>query len=240
MTRKSHPNARRSWTADEDETLRINWPRFPAFLIAHVLERPRAAVYRRAAALGLQKAEDFHTQPLAALWNGTQEPGSIASRIKPGATPANKGLRRPGWYAGRMRETQFKKGRPASESRNYVPIGTEKVDPKRKVLMRKVTDDPALFPVNRWRPVHVMVWEAANGAVPEGHIVVFRPGLKTLIAAEITADRLETVTLAENMRRNSYHNRFPPELKELVHLKARITRRVRRRIKEQEDEEQGQ
>ncbi|PAM73184.1 HNH endonuclease [Stenotrophomonas maltophilia] len=240
MARKSHPNSRRRWTADEDETLRLNWPRFPAFLIAHVLERPKAAVYRRAAALGLQKAEDFHTQPLAALWNGTQEPGSIASRIKPGATPANKGLCRPGWYAGRMRETQFKKGRPASEARNYVPIGSEKVDPKRKVLMRKVTDDPALFPANRWRPVHVMVWEAANGPVPEGHIVVFRPGLKTLIAAEITADRLETVTLAENMRRNSYHNRFPPELKELVHLKARITRRVRRRIKEQEDEEQGQ
>lgn len=67
MTRKSHPNARRSWTADEDETLRLNWPRFPAFLIAHILERPKAAVYRRSAALGLQKAEDFHTQPLAAL-----------------------------------------------------------------------------------------------------------------------------------------------------------------------------
>lgn len=240
MTRKSHPNARRAWTADEDETLRVNWPRFPAFLIAHVLRRPKTAVYRRAAALGLQKADDFHTQPLASLWNGTQEPGSIAARFKPGYVAPNKGLRRPGWYAGRMRETQFKKGRPASEASNYVPIGTEKVDPKRKVLMRKVTDDPAIFPTRRWRPVHVMVWEAANGPVPEGHIVVFRPGLKTLIAAEITADRLETVTLAENMRRNSYHNRFPPELKELVHLKARITRRVRRRTKEQEDEEQGQ
>ncbi|MBH1745236.1 HNH endonuclease [Stenotrophomonas maltophilia] len=240
MVRKSRPNARRPWSADEDETLRLNWPRFPAFLIAHVLERPSAAVYRRAATLGLKKADDFHTQPLASLWNGTQEPGSIASRFKPGTTPPNKGLRRPGWHAGRMRETQFKKGRPASEARNYVPIGTEKVDPKRKVPMRKVTDDPGVFPVNRWRPVHVMVWEAANGPVPEGHIVVFRPGLKTLVAAEITADRLETVTLAENMRRNSYHNRFPPELKELVHLKARITRRVRRRIKEQEDEEQGQ
>lgn len=240
MTRKSHANARRPWTADEDETLRLNWPRFPAFLIAHVLKRPTTAVYRRASALGLQKADDFHTQPLASLWNGTQEPGSIAARFKPGYVPPNKGLRRPGWYAGRMRETQFKKGRPASEASNYVPIGTEKVDPKRKVLMRKVTDDPAIFPTRRWRPVHVMVWEAANGPVPEGHIVVFRPGLKTLDAAEITADRLETVTLAENMRRNSYHNRYPPELKELVQLKARITRRVRRRTKEQEDEEQGQ
>ncbi|OCK48339.1 hypothetical protein BA766_20130 [Stenotrophomonas maltophilia] len=240
MARTSHPNARRRWTADEDETLRLNWPRFPAFLIAHVLERPKAAVYRRAALLGLQKADDFHTQPLASLWNGTQEPGSIAARFKPGYVSPNKGLRRPGWYAGRMRETQFKKGRAASEARNYVPIGTEKVDPKRKVLMRKVTDDPAIFPTRRWRPVHVMVWEAANGPVPEGHIVVFQPGRKTLVAAEITADRLEAVTLAENMRRNSYHNRYPPELKELVHLKARITRRVRRRTKEQEDEEQGQ
>lgn len=39
----------RSWTNDEDETLRINWPMFPAFLIAHVLGRVRASIYRRAA-----------------------------------------------------------------------------------------------------------------------------------------------------------------------------------------------
>lgn len=230
----------RAWTADEDETLRINWPRFPAFLIAHVLGRGRAAVYRRANQLGLEKAHDFETQPLACLWNGTQEPGSVAARFKPGTVPPNKGLRRPGWAPGRMAATQFKKGRPASESRNYVPIGTEKVDPKRKVLMRKVTDDPSIFPAQRWRPVHVMVWEAEHGQVPAGHIVIFRPGMKTFAAVDITADRLEVVTLAENMRRNTFHNRYPAEVKELIHLKARITRRINKRTKEQQHEEQGQ
>lgn len=230
----------RTWTDDEDETLRINWPRFPAFLIAHVLKRGRASVYRRAGQLGLKKADDFETQPLARLWNGTQEPASIAARFKPGSVPPNKGLRRPGWSPGRMATTQFKKGRPASESRNYVPIGTEKIDPKRKVLMRKITDDPAIFPVNRWRPVHVMVWEAAHGPAPAGHIVIFRPGMKTFAAADITADRLEVVTLAENMRRNTLHNRYPAEVKELIYLKARITRRINKRTKEQQHEEQGQ
>lgn len=230
----------RVWTDDEDETLRINWPKFPAFLIAHVLGRGRASVYRRASQLALKKADDFETQPLARLWNGTEEPASIAARFKPGSVPPNKGLRRPGWAPGDMAKTQFKKGRPASESRNYVPIGTEKVDSKRKVLMRKITDDPSIFPVKRWRPVHVMVWEAAKGPVPEGHIVIFRPGMKTLAAADITADRLEVVTLAENMRRNTLHNRYPPEVKELIYLKARITRRINKRTKEQKHEEQGQ
>jgi hypothetical protein len=230
----------RVWTEDEDETLRINWPRFPAFLIAHVLKRGRASVYRRASQLGLKKADDFETQPLAALWNGTQEPGSIAARFKPGSVPPNKGIRRPGWSPGRMAATQFKKGRPASESRNYVPIGTEKVCPKRKVLMRKITDDPSIFPAQRWRPVHVLVWEAAHGPVPAGHIVIFRPGTKTFFAAEITADRLEAVSLAENMRRNTFHNRYPTEVKELIHLKARITRQINKRTKEQRHEEQGQ
>lgn len=226
---------RKPWTADEDETLRINWPHFPAFLIAYVLKRPRSAVYRRVAQLDLKKADDFDTQPIAALWNGTREPGSIASRFKSGQTPMNKGVKRPGWAPGRMRETQFKKGRPAKEARNYVPIGTEKVDRKRKVLMRKMTDDPALFPINRWRPVHVMVWEAANGPVPEGHIVIFRRGMKTFKAEEITTDRLELVTLAENMRRNSIHN-YPQPLKQVMQLRGVLNRRINKIAKSQDSQ----
>lgn len=231
---------RTPWTEDEDETLRLNYPHFPAFLIAHVLGRPRSAVYRRAELLGLKKAEGFEAHPLAHLWNGTCAPESIAARFQPGQVPPNKGLRRPGWHAGRMRETQFKKGRPAHEARNYVPIGTEKICPKRRVLMRKVTDDPSIFPVKRWCPVHVMVWEAAHGPVAERHIVVFKPGLKSLVATEITADRLEQISLVENMRRNSFHTRYPKELAELVLLKARITRKINKRTKEQRDEEQSQ
>ncbi len=231
---------RAPWTEDEDETMRLNYPLFPAFLIAHVLDRPQSAVYRRAEVLGLKKSPEFETHPLAHLWNGTLAPESVASRFQSGQIPPNKGLQRPGWHAGRMRETQFKKGRPAHEARNYVAIGTEKICPKRRVLMRKISDDPSIFPVKRWRPVHVMVWEAAHGPVADGHIVVFKPGLKSFVAAEITADRLEQISLAENMRRNSFHTRYPKELAELVLLKSRITRKINKRTKEQRDEEQSQ
>lgn len=126
-----------------------------------------------------------------------------------------------------MRETQFKKGRLAHEACNYVPIGTEKVDRKRKVLMRKMTDDPSLFPVSRWSPVHVLVWQAANGPIPAGHICIFKPGTKTFVANEITIDKLEVVSFAENMRRNTVHN-LPAPLPQLVLLRGRLNRKLNR------------
>ncbi|WFC43194.1 HNH endonuclease [Pseudoxanthomonas sp. SE1] len=223
---------RRRWTADEDETLRINFPHFPAFLVAYVLGRTKFQVYNRAHALRLQKSPDYTKHPLAHLWNGTEHPNTVANRIKPGNVPANKGKRRPGWAVGRMAETQFKKGRPAHLARNYVPIGTEKYDPKRKVVVRKITDDPSVFPVMRWRPVHVLVWEAAHGPIPEGHICIFKPGMKTLDVAQITADRLEVVTLAENMRRNTLHN-YPKDIARAIQTRAVLTRAINRTLKEQ-------
>lgn len=221
---------RRRWTADEDETLRINFPMWPAFLIAHLVGHSETSVYQRARRLGVEKHPDHWRNPMAHLWMGSQHPNSIAARFKPGLVPANKGLRRPGWAPGRMAETQFRKGRRPEEAHNYVPIGTEKIDPKRGVLMRKITDDPTVFPVQRWQPVHVLVWEAVHGPVPEGHIVRFRDGMKTFDAVTITADKLELVSLAENMRRNTIHN-YPEELKKVMQLRGVLNRRINRMSK---------
>lgn len=214
----------RTWTPDEDETLRLNYPNFPAFLVAHVLGRTTSMVHNRARALGLSKSPDFARHPLAHLWNGTADPRSVSKRFKKGQAPANKGLRRPGWHAGRMRETQFKKGQMAGAAQhNYVPIGTLRV--KDGVLARKVTDDPTLYPARRWVPVHRTVWEAAHGPVPAGHVVRFRAGMKTTDEALITVDRLELVTHAENMRLNTIH-RYPPELRAVMKLAARVRRAI--------------
>ncbi|GGK08836.1 hypothetical protein GCM10011394_17840 [Luteimonas terricola] len=216
---------RRGFTADDDETIRINYPMWPAFLVAYLIDRTTESVHRRAWKLGVAKSPDFCKNPMAHLWNGTEHPNSIASRIKPGTPPPNKGLRRPGFAPGRMATTQFKKGRAASAAHNYVPIGTEKFDTKRKVLVRKVTDDPTIFPALRWRPVHVLAWVAAHGPVPEGHIVIFRQGMKTLDPALITVDRLELVTLAENMRRNTIHN-YPAPIKRAMQARGVLNRRI--------------
>lgn len=228
---------RRFWTADEDETIRINYPNWPAWLIAHLLNRSERGVYMRANQLGLKKADDF----FATLYSGRlrqDDPRGAATRFRKGQTPPNKGLRRPGWAPGRMAQTQFKKGRPASEARNYRPVGSERYDEKRGVVIRKVTDDPSVYPAARWRPVHTLVWEATNGPVPPGYLCVFRPGMKTLDSSAITVDRLELVTHAEQMRRNSYHTRYPKDVAQLIQLKGALSRKINRRTREHEEQDQ--
>jgi hypothetical protein len=225
---------RRPFTEAEDALLRDRYPNESGQAVADALGRPLHIVYARATKLGIAKSEAFFASDLSGrVQRGRQDPRMQKTQFKKGQVPANKGLRRPGWSVGRMTETQFKKGRPAQDARNYVPIGTEKVDRKRNVLVRKITDDPTLFPVARWRPVHVLVWEAHNGPIPEGHIVIFKQGKKTFVADEITIDRLELVTLAENLRRNSVH-RFPKEVVQLIQLKGALVRRINRKEKERQ------
>jgi hypothetical protein len=150
-------------------------------------------------------------------------------RIEKGSVPPNKGQRRPGWSVGRMTETQFKKGRPAHEARNYLPIGSTRIT-RDGILERKVTDDPSLFPTRRWISVQRLVWEAAHGPISPGMKIVFKPGLKTNIESEITIDRLEMVSPAENMKRNSVHN-YPAPIPELVQLRGALTRQINHRRK---------
>lgn len=223
---------RTPWSADDDEVLRINYPHFPAYLVAYVLGREVGSIHNRAHILGLKKAPDFWSKPIAKLWAGGQHKEFRKHQFRKGHVPLNKGIRRPGWAPGRMATTQFKKGRPACESRNYVPIGTEKLDIKRNAIVRKVTDDPSVFPAQRWQPVAKLVWEAENGPVPAGHVVRFREGMKTLVTADITPDRLELVSLRENMKRNSIHN-YPPELKRAMQMRGALTRTINRITRKQ-------
>lgn len=119
--------------------------------------------------------------------------------------------------------------RQGSNAYNHRPIGTEKVETGRGVLVRKVTDDPTIPSSYRWRPVHVLMWEAAHGRVPKGYMVVFKAGMKTLESSLITIDRLELVTFAENLRRNSIHTRYPAELVEIIRLNGALKRKVNNR-----------
>lgn len=227
---------RHRWTPAEDAMLRRRYPDELAATVAKNMGLRVGQVHQRAAKFGLHKSDAFKTSDLSArIQRGKQSPNMIAHRFSKGHVPANKGLRRPGWAPGRMAETQFKKGRPAREARNYVPIGTEKFDAKRGVIVRKITDDSFIVPAQRWRPVHTLVWERTHGPVPAGHIVVFKPGRRTTDTAAITPDHVELVTLAENMRRNSYHNRYPKEVGRLIQLKGALNRKINRRQHEKQD-----
>lgn len=89
----------------------------------------------------------------------------------------------------------------------------------------------------RWKPVHRLVWERANGPIPAGHAVVFRPGRKTADPELITLDAIELVTRAELMKRNTIH-RYGPEIASIQKLRGSIRRRIKQAEEAQQHEQQ--
>lgn len=220
---------RRLWTDAEIATVRRKYPDTPTAQIARELGRTASAVYGRADALGLHKSEAYLASPAACRLRRGDDVGK-AHRFRKGHATWNKG--KEGWTAGgRSAETRFRKGEMhGAAQHNYVPIGSERIVYGN--LERKVTDDPNVYPAARWRPVHRAVWEAANGPVPKGRLCVFRPGMHTTDEAEITLDRLECITRGENMRRNSYHTRYPKSVGRLIQLRGALNRKINTRRRE--------
>lgn len=220
---------RRPWTEAELELLRRNYPDSRTEDLAAVLGRSLTTVYQKAIKLGLRKSDAYLASPAACRLRRGDNVGA-EHRFKKGQVPPNKGLRRPGWAPGDMAKTQFKKGRPANEARNYVPIGSYRLS-KDGYLERKVTDDPSFVPARRWVAVHRLVWIEANGPIPDGHVVVFKPGRRTTVEADITLDALELITRQALMARNTVHN-LPPELASVVQLRGALSRQINKRTKE--------
>lgn len=218
------------WTAEQVEVLRSLYANYSTEDVATVLGREPRSVYQKANSLGLKKSAAYLASPAAGRWDGKR---GGATRFKKGQVSWNKGLKGVVGVQEACRATQFKKGRPAREARNYVPIGSERIT-KDGYLERKMTDDPELVPARRWVAVHRLVWIETNGTVPAGHVVVFKPGMKTIKPEEITLDRLECITFADNMRRNTLH-RYPKEIAKLIQLRGVLNRQINQRGKHEND-----
>ena len=65
--------------------------------------------------------------------------------------------------------------------------------------------------------------------------MAFKPGMRTADLALITIDRLQLMSMAENIRRNHWQATMPPEVASLVQLKGAIRRQVNR-ITQEADE----
>ena len=212
---------RHAWSDAQLEILRRRYPHERTDRLAEELGMPIGKVHAKANGLGIHKTPEFLASPDSG-WIAKGNPRGIGCRFKPGQTPWNKGKPHP--TRGRSAETLFKPGqRQGVAVELWQPIGTERLT-KEGILQRKVNDDmPAS---QRWQSVHSLVWIEAHGPIPRGHVVIFKPGMATTVAAEITAEKLELVSRAELMRRNTIH-RYPAELRSAMMAVGQFKRRLR-------------
>ena len=201
------------WTAEQEAILRARYPHEKTERLVEALGHSISSIYQRAANLGLRKTPEFLASPHARRLDGKI---GAAGRFKKGHQAWNAGMK--GLQIGGV-STQFKPGHRGGKAVElYQPIGAERIS-KDGYLQRKINDDMPLQ--KRWRGVHILVWEAATGPLPEGHAVSFRDGNKQNTAL----DNLELVTRAELMTRNSIHN-LPEELKDVIRLNGVIRRKI--------------
>jgi hypothetical protein len=213
-----------AWTAEQLNILQMFYPSHNTENVAFMAGHSVRSTYQKARALGVKKSQEFMATESARRMNQIDHPAR-AHQYQKGQSAWNRGTKGVVGVHEACRATQFK---PGSKPQMTRPIGSTKVD-KDGVLLRKVSDAPGRR-AGRWRGVHELVWTAANGPLPPKHIVVFKPGMRTSVLEEITVDRVECISLAENMKRNTRHN-LPPELREIVQLRAVLTRQINKRGK---------
>ena len=85
-------------------------------------------------------------------------------------------------------------------------------------LRKKIVNNRGRF---GWRFLHHLVWEAAHGPLPAGHIVMFKDGDRQ----NCRLDNLACISKRGNMRRNTIQ-RYPVALKKAIRAVAKLNKTI--------------
>lgn len=217
MKKISKHKRQQKWLKIDESVFRQLYPNYSNAALAHYFKRSVLAINTKASVLGLKKSDRFIAEQRATLAESGKK-----HRFAKGHVSMNKGKSQP--VTGRMAETQFKKGH---KPKNWVPIGSERLT-KDGYLQRKMTDTG--YPPRDWVSVHHLIWTGHNGSIPAGYVVAFKDGNKTNLRIE----NLELISFQENMKRNSLHSHFPPEIRKIIQLRGALNRKINRLEKQHE------
>lgn len=229
---------KKPWTEEQDAAVRQHYGTLTAGEIAKRLGRTTLAVVSRAGVLGLrnqnpwtQEEEDllrerYSSAPmheLCAELNRTdiaiRGRASILGLKRRGSSPDVKERSR--------RHSEFMKARRQSGVRNpgVLPIGTTRMQGGK--LYTKVADTADTR--SNWVRAQRVVWEAAHGPIPDGHMVTFKDGNRLNLALE----NLELVSGTTHMARNTIA-RYPLPYQNAVKALGRFMAKLKRLEKDRE------
>ncbi len=224
-----------AWNRSEIRILRRYYPRHGARFVADRTSRTIASVRCKAKRLGIAlgrhrrvpwspqeitQLRDYYPimeTGLLANWLGRSRCAVFnkATQLK---LDKSSGLgRNSGRFHSGMRLTW-----PAGLNRRPgAAIGAEKFMSSRGYLMRKITSTGNA--VRDWQKVHRLVWEDANGPVPDGHFVVFRDGDKT----NVSIKNLVLLPAADAARRASeLYSSYPKEVRMAMRALGKLKKAI--------------
>jgi HNH endonuclease len=210
---------RRRWTKREERILRELYPDTKSEKLARRFGVRLHVLYQHARRLGLRKSSEYLRSPEALFLVRNPELGA-KYRFPKGHVPANKGLRRPGYAPGRMASTQFRKGQ---QPINTFPMWSFRMVDGYLMLKTGKVHTP---PCSGWEYVHKLIWEQANGPVPDWRVA--RLWWKDGDHSNCSLSNLELLSSVEHMRRTTIHN-LPPALKQVIQLTGALKRKIRNR-----------
>lgn len=145
------------------------------------------------------------------------------SRIKKGNTPPNKGKKWNDFMSKEgmrnSRRTTFKKGNLPHNTKYDGAMGIRRDKTGIEYIYIRVG-------LAKWEPLHRMVWRHHKGKIPPRMLIVFKDGNQ----GNCNIDNLEMISMADNLRRNSWHN-YPKEIGTIIQLRGALNRQINKHLK---------
>lgn len=161
-----------------------------------------------AARLNDQFGRNYTQKQLDSYYCNHHLDSGLTGRFEKGHVSYNKGMK--GLYYPGSEKGYFRKG---STPYNKMPVGTV-ITKSDGFLWKKIGEG-----ARDWKQLHLILWEEANGPVPEGHVVAFKDSNKQNCVLE----NMMLITRAENAVMNRSGLRFrTPEHTETGLLIAKV------------------
>lgn len=197
------------WTDKEIKFITENYSDMNTVDIATILNRPIGGVYGKAYTMGLKKSKEYLAVMLQRESKKLSEFGKNY-QFKKGNIPYNYGQKMSDLLYEKCQKTMFKKGNKPHNTRKE----GEESKSKDGYTYVKIAD-------NDWRLKHRVVWEQANGPIPDDYIVVFKDN--NLLNFDI--NNLELISRVDNMLRNTMHQ-YPEPIKQIIKLNNKLKKQI--------------
>lgn len=235
-----------AWTSIDIDTLRRLYPTMSTYDVAKRMGKGYVAVRSKAKVLKLKKVDGFVRSPKALTSNEKQlirkhylthtyrqvakmigrgestvrtwmtklglKGKANGGRFQKGSVPWTKGKEMPPGWGG---STRFRKGQLPKNTKTDGYISVRHNKNRRPYLYIRIKQ-------RHWRELHRVLWEKTMGPIPKGYNVQFKDGNQM----NCVPSNLYLINRHNQIKQNTIH-RYPPEVKELIRLSAKLKRKIK-------------